>query len=72
MDMRTYVPEVMQLGNVKVYYWKNEEDRDYSIEVFRVNDDGREVSELTPGDLLNAAMLMRRVEAAIFSGPFVK
>jgi hypothetical protein len=72
MDMRTYVPEVMQLGNVKVYYWKNEEDRDYSIEVFRVNDDGMEVSELTPGDLLNAAMLMRRVEAAIFSGPFVK
>jgi hypothetical protein len=72
MDMRAYTPEVMQLGNVRVYYWKNEEDRDFSIEVFRVNDDGMEISELTPGDLLNAAMLMRRVEAAIFPGPFVK
>ena len=64
MDIDPYAPNVMQLGNVKVYYWKEVDQ--HSIEVFRVRDDGIEIPELTPGDLLNAAILLRRVEAAIF------
>jgi hypothetical protein len=69
MDRRAYIPEIMQLGDVKVYYWKNDADREYHIEVFRVKENGTEVSELRPGDLHNAAVLLRRVEVAIFDGP---
>jgi hypothetical protein len=68
MDMIGYcIPNAMKLGNVKVYY--SEVDGKHYIKVCRINENGSEVSELTPGDLLNAAMLLRRVEAAIFKVP---
>lgn len=61
-------PRVYRLGNVTVTFWLTDRG-EFRIEVIRIDDEAIETSELTTGDLLNAAMLVRRVEAATFQAP---
>jgi hypothetical protein len=58
-------PTVYKLGNVTVTFWLNESG-EFLIEVMHVDNDGIESTELRTGDLLNAAMLLRRVEGSLF------
>jgi hypothetical protein len=61
-------PTVYRLGDVTLAFWLTDRG-EFPVEVMRIDDEGIETSELTTGDLLNGAMLLRRVEAATFQEP---